>query len=1196
MRDSSKSLCWVACLGLALAGCSSSGSTPPVETRSVGGTLTGLAPGASVVLLNNGGNPLTLTANGAFTFTAGIALGASYRVTVGTQPSGPTQVCTVAGGTGTIGTSNVTSVSVDCVTSSFTVGGTVSGLLGTGLVLQVNGGNDLPILADGAFTFATPIPSGATYAVTVRTKPSAPAQICSVSGGSGRVGAGNVDTVSVVCSVDAHTVGGTVSGLAGIGLVLLLDGGGNLPVATNGEFVFPAPVAAGASYAVTVLAQPTSPVQACTVTNGTGIMGSANVTGVVVTCTTLGFTVGGTVTGLVGSGLVLANGGANQRAIFANGTFAFTQPVQTGSAYDVTVVSQPTSPAQLCSVTGGSGTMGSANVTSVSVSCVTRSFAIGGTVSGLAGTGLVLRGVGGASLPITANGAFAFPSPVASGTAYAVTAIAQPTGPTQLCTVAGGTGVVGNADVTGIAVTCVTNGFTVGGTVTGLDGRGLVLRNNGGNDLPIAGNGAFRFGTAVSSGSAYAVTIASQPTGPAQACTVANGSGTVAGANVTNVVIDCPPAVVLQEWRAPASWGGGASFWPDGDPDMVEHLTFDPALTERGGIAWIAPDGAPATDNALPGVGSTGVTRYAAGPFNAVTPGTRYVAASGDGVLDLQGDMLVCAVVKPDWNPVVPSVHDRIIFAKGVRGISGWALMQSSVFFSFRYQSTSGEKVAFTETDFAMPELDPHGPLNASYVVLCGGRDVAGGRITLVANGIASSKVTDVPAADALVVSPNRASLGGYEVNDPLHAFGGRVYETAVWRIPASLENIEAKMAPVLGLGMPGGSGLARYLRDRDGYYPGAVVDPAPYHTAWKHQPRIDPSGKGVLFGLQATNRVPYAEALEFWGKSPATGPGSPVVTPDSEFPPGDAGIRNVSRVWLPPGSAISITLGNFGDPGALHGQIWLRKVSAAGSLTIASETPPAVSQGAQVVDLAPMAGWTRVQVTDLTTDGNATDAGRGTLFLRNDGITPVEFHAWGVVLTQIGREIAGGGSVAPLGFDPGPTIYGSLAPQATRETLTLPAVTLGSAGTGFCIGAEAQPATGMTWAGPFRDRRTLVEWQGTAVSDRARIFVLLNDGPLKFAVQSAAGAGTITVPLPPSLAVDTVGRLKGCVAANGDMSLYVNDALVGSGTLGAPAPDAAGGTLSVGSDHSGTEPWHGYVKAAVICRNLAPLTSCLAP
>ena len=63
-------------------------------------------------------------------------------------------------------------------------------------------------------------------------------------------------------------------------------------------------------------------------------------------------------------------------------------------------------------------------------------------------------------------------------------------------------------------------GFTIGGTVTGLTGTGLVLQDNGGDNLTISKSGPFVFPTSVTSGGAYAVTVATQPTNPAQSCAV----------------------------------------------------------------------------------------------------------------------------------------------------------------------------------------------------------------------------------------------------------------------------------------------------------------------------------------------------------------------------------------------------------------------------------------------------------------------------------------------------------------------------------------------------------------------------------------------------------------------------------------------------------------------------------------------------
>ena len=81
--------------------------------------------------------------------------------------------------------------------------------------------------------------------------------------------------------------------------------------------------------------------------------------------------------------------------------------------------------------------------------------------------------------------------------------------------------------------------FTVGGTVTGLLGSGLMLRDNGGDDLTVTADGPFTFTTPLPSGSGYGVTVATQPANPGQSCTVVNGYGVPPDANVTNIVVDC---------------------------------------------------------------------------------------------------------------------------------------------------------------------------------------------------------------------------------------------------------------------------------------------------------------------------------------------------------------------------------------------------------------------------------------------------------------------------------------------------------------------------------------------------------------------------------------------------------------------------------------------------------------------------------
>jgi hypothetical protein len=250
-------------------------------------------------------------------------------------------------------------------------------------------------------------------------------------------------------------------------------------------------------------------------------------------------TIGGTVTGLKGSGLVLVNNGGDALAVSADGAFTFATALARGASYAVSVQSQPGGPSQVCTVNAGTGTVADAAVTEVKVMCATRSYAVGGTVSGLAGTGLVLQNNAADDLPVAANGGFVFPAAVASGAAYAVTVKTQPGGPTQLCSVAQGSGTIGADDVASVQVACATRTRAVNVTVSGLDGQGLVLQNNSGDDLAVDANGKRQFTTRVAEGSSYAVTVKSQPRMYTQFCTVGQSSGTAGAADVDDVSVAC---------------------------------------------------------------------------------------------------------------------------------------------------------------------------------------------------------------------------------------------------------------------------------------------------------------------------------------------------------------------------------------------------------------------------------------------------------------------------------------------------------------------------------------------------------------------------------------------------------------------------------------------------------------------------------
>jgi len=98
------------------------------------------------------------------------------------------------------------------------------------------------------------------------------------------------------------------------------------------------------------------------------------------------------------------------------------------------------------------------------------------------------------------------------------------------------------AAAAGLAIMGCTGKYSVGGTVTGLRGQGLVLEDNSGNDLSVSSNGSFIFSKRLKNAITYSVTVKTQPSNPSQTCTVNNGSGTIDKANVTNVVVSCTQA------------------------------------------------------------------------------------------------------------------------------------------------------------------------------------------------------------------------------------------------------------------------------------------------------------------------------------------------------------------------------------------------------------------------------------------------------------------------------------------------------------------------------------------------------------------------------------------------------------------------------------------------------------------------------
>lgn len=202
---------------LSLAGCGGGNPQPaPVASRSevaIGGTITGLPTGSTLILTNGTTETVAINASGNYQFAKKIPSGADYNISIFGNSSG--LACTLSNGTGkadpTIG--NVSNINIACVPGAIAliniyVGITVSGLLAGNSVTLTNNGKDTLIANDnGFFVFRNyyvkeAIYSGQVggYSVAIQTNPQG--QLCSVSNASGSLPLGQpLDFVNipVVC-------------------------------------------------------------------------------------------------------------------------------------------------------------------------------------------------------------------------------------------------------------------------------------------------------------------------------------------------------------------------------------------------------------------------------------------------------------------------------------------------------------------------------------------------------------------------------------------------------------------------------------------------------------------------------------------------------------------------------------------------------------------------------------------------------------------------------------------------------------------------------------------------------------------------------------------------------------------------------------------------------------------------------------
>ena len=346
---------------------------------SVGGTASGLS--GTVVLQDNGGDDLSVSGDGTFTFATAVASGAPYNVTVKTNPGG--QACTVTGGSGTVASANVTNVAVTCTAHTSATSASDDFNRPDGSL-----GPNWADMSDGGMAISSQAVTGTN-----------------ASGNSGDMWTADTftsDQYSAVQVTSAQMTGsqwigpavraqnGGQNGYVGIyywnngspQLMLFLRHGGNWSQ-LGSSYTTGGPLAAGtqleviaAGNAISFLENgvPRIAVSDSTLTGGApGIMangtpqadswsgGNAAL-----------YSVGGTASGLSGT-VVLQDNGGDDLSVSGDGTFTFATAVASGAPYNVTVKTNPGG--QACTVTGGSGTVASANVTNVAVTCTAHTSA-----------------------------------------------------------------------------------------------------------------------------------------------------------------------------------------------------------------------------------------------------------------------------------------------------------------------------------------------------------------------------------------------------------------------------------------------------------------------------------------------------------------------------------------------------------------------------------------------------------------------------------------------------------------------------------------------------------------------------------------------------------------------------------------------------------------------------------------------------
>ena len=189
-----RSMLAAAC-AVTLAACGGSGGNLYLQ-----GQVSNLAKDG--LILQNGDESLPVAAGATFfTFTKLIGTDDRYDITIAQQPKGA--VCTITNGSGKASSYSASPAVVSCLTNSYPLSGTITGLTANGLTLSIGNNSTSPLAGSTTYTFAT-VDDGIKYGMVITTYPAG--QTCKFVGSASADGRDVVGTMG-----SAATTGATLN-------------------------------------------------------------------------------------------------------------------------------------------------------------------------------------------------------------------------------------------------------------------------------------------------------------------------------------------------------------------------------------------------------------------------------------------------------------------------------------------------------------------------------------------------------------------------------------------------------------------------------------------------------------------------------------------------------------------------------------------------------------------------------------------------------------------------------------------------------------------------------------------------------------------------------------------------------------------------------------------------------------------------